>query len=241
MADFLSLPFCIHVLICRNLNLYDCINYSQISPTCHDAVYYVFSHRLQLDLTSTISFNTYHYPILTMSTDLFITVLRAHTRATQIRNFLIPSDFTAFTDLADYLNLYWVDTFMPSHDDSTGDFSVACGTFVGHIRGQLNEIHYLGYYGASNPNQGQHMYKLLNVYDDYYGLNIQQEGFAISLLNDHDNWSTVDLDAPYTQCTNCDISLEFDDTSISQLCQQCSHIKYVLSFYCSSESEQDDA
>ena len=112
----------------------------------------VFSHRLQLDLSSTICFDTYHYPILTMSTDLFITVLHAHTRATQIRNFLIPSDFTAFTDLADYLNLYWVDTFMPSHDDSTGDFSVVCGTFVGHIRGQLNEIHY---FGASNPNQGQ--------------------------------------------------------------------------------------
>ena len=69
------------------------------------------------------------------------------------------------------------------------------------------------------------MYKLLNVYDDYYGLNIQ-EGFAISLLNDHDNWSTVDLDAPYTQCTNCDMSLEFDDTSISQLCQQCSQNMY---------------
>lgn len=235
MADFLSLPFCIHVLICRNLNLCDCLNYSQISPTCHDAVYYIFSHRTQLDLSSAISFSPYHYPLMTLSTDLFLTVLRAHTRATQIRNFLIPIDFTAFTDLADYFNLYWTHTFMPSHDDSTGDCSEVCGTFVGHIRGHLNQIHYLGFYGASNLQQGQKMYELLNVYDDYYGININQEGFTVTLLNDHDNWSTVDLDAPYTRCTNCDIALEVSDIYPNQLCQICSYIQS----YFSSESDQD--
>ena len=119
---------------------------------------------------------------------------------------------------------------MPTHDDSTGNCSAVCGTFVGHIRGNLNQIHYLGSYGASNPQQHQHIYKIFNVYDDYYGININQEGFTTTLINDHDNWSTVDLDAPYTRCTICDMAVELDDISPNLLCEHCSLIQCHLSY-----------
>ena len=229
MADFHSLPFSVHILICRNLNLHDCLNYSRVSVVCHDAVYYVFSHRAQLDLRSVISFSPYNYPIMTISSESFLNVLHAHTRATQIRNFLVPNDFTAFPEISNYFNIYWANTFLPSYDDATGDCSMVCGTYVGHIRGQLAEIHYLGFYGANTPQQQKSMCQLLNTYDDYYGVSINQEGFTYASLSDRDNWSTVDLDAPYTRCTNCHLSFEFGEISPSYLCQQCSHIQDVLS------------
>ena len=68
MANLLYLPFDIHVLIVRNLDLRSCLSYTQIATVCHDAVYYIFAHRSELDFSSLIVDNTWvHYLTLYFS------------------------------------------------------------------------------------------------------------------------------------------------------------------------------
>ena len=189
MSHLLHLPFEIHVQIARNLQLKDCLAYATLSPLCHDAVYYIFSHRIQLDLGSLIANNR-----LSIQSDLFLQILHAHTRATTIRNFCIPTDFTSFSDLSAYFELYWQHTYIPDYDPSVPEPSMICGTHVGHIRGQLSHIYYLGYYGASTPLQHEQMHAILSVYDDpMYDIYISEEDNRDHILNDKSNWSVVNL------------------------------------------------
>ena len=51
MADLLSLSFEMHTLIVRNLCLRDCAEVANVS---HDALYYVFAHRAELDFSSLV-------------------------------------------------------------------------------------------------------------------------------------------------------------------------------------------
>ena len=68
MSNLLSLPFDVKLLIVRYLNLSDCLSFAQVSTVCHDIVYYVFSHRAELDFTSVIGDDSY----LSLSNDLFL-------------------------------------------------------------------------------------------------------------------------------------------------------------------------
>ena len=78
------------------------------------------------------------------------------------------------------------------------------------------------------------MHTLLNAYDDnVYGVYIVAEDNTFPLLPDNTNWSTVDLDAPYTRCTICCIEIDFP----SEICSQCTQIQAVLS---SIHSDLDD-
>ena len=52
MALLQYVPFDIHVEIARYLPLKDTLAYANISTLTHDAVYYVFSHRKELNFTS---------------------------------------------------------------------------------------------------------------------------------------------------------------------------------------------
>ena len=54
MADLLSIPLEVHVLIVRELSLKDCIAYMQVCTVAHDVVYYVFAHRKELDVESVL-------------------------------------------------------------------------------------------------------------------------------------------------------------------------------------------
>ena len=108
MANLISLPFDVQLVIARNLNLKDCLSYSQLSTICHDVVYYVFSHRTKLDFSSVLTDDQY----ISLSDSLFIEILHAHTRVTTIRNFSIPRSFVAFPAFIHYLNLYWGLTLM---------------------------------------------------------------------------------------------------------------------------------
>ena len=142
MSSLLSLPIEIQLLIVRKLPLRDCIAYAQVSSTCHDLVYYVFSHRLELDFSSVVT-NGH----LIISSEQFLDILHAHTRATIIRNFCLPHQFNDYAQLARYFNLYWAHTFIPTYDDSSESFpgaepSMLSGTHVGHIRGELTYLHY---------------------------------------------------------------------------------------------------
>ena len=71
------------------------------------------------------------------------------------------------------------------------------GTHVGHIRGELCHLHYLGFYGASTRAQSSELNQILQQYDDNrYGIYITNDSPPHAVLSDSDNWSTVDLDDP---------------------------------------------
>ena len=132
MANPLYLPFDIHVLIVRNLDLRSCLSYAQVATVCHDAVYYVFAHRSELDFSSLIVDNQYLDPL---PDTLFLQILYSHTRATRLRNFVIPISFAAFNELSQYLNLYWTLTFISEYDPSVPSTDTTCGRYVGHPQG----------------------------------------------------------------------------------------------------------
>ena len=63
MANLLSLPFEIHVfLIVCYLDLHNCLSYAQVATVSHDAVYYVFAHRAELNFLSLVD-NHYLHPL----------------------------------------------------------------------------------------------------------------------------------------------------------------------------------
>lgn len=223
MANLLSLPFDIHILIVRNLDLQTSLGYAQVAPVCHDAVYYVFAHRAELDFSSLLVDNHYLYP---MPNSLFMNILYSHTRATTFRNFCIPTSFTAFNELSDYFNLYWSLTFISEQDPSMPNSDTICGRYVGHIQGQLQFIFYIGqYYGAQNPQQGDILQEMLTPFQDEYELQIASESdCSFPVLSDTLNWNTVDLDAPYNRCTICDLQIDFP----LSLCSQCTFIREFL-------------
>jgi hypothetical protein len=223
MANLLSLPFDIHILIVRNLDLQTCLAYAQVAPVCHDAVYYIFAHCTELDFSSLLVDNHYFYPV---PDSLFMNILYSHTRVTTLRNFCLPISFTAFNELSDYFNLYWSLTFIPEYDPSVHNSDTICGRYVGHIQGQLQSIYYIGqYYGAQNP-QGNILQQILTpLQDDEYGLQIANESdYSVPLLSDTFNWSIIDLDAPYNRCTMCDLQIDFP----LSFCSQCTFIKDFL-------------
>ena len=108
VANLLSLPFDVHVLIVRNLKLRDCLSYAEAAPVCHDAVYYVFVHRSELEFSSLLVDNHYLTPLPDL---LFLRILYSHTIATRLQNFRVPISFVSFSALSDYLNVYWNSPF----------------------------------------------------------------------------------------------------------------------------------
>ena len=221
MANLLSLPIDIHILIVRNLDLQTCLVYARVAPVCHDVVYHIFAHRAELDFSSLLADNHYLHPM----PDIFLNILYSHTRATTLRNFCVPTSFTAFAELSDYLNLYWRLTFISEQDPTIPNNDSICGRYVGHIQGQLQLIYYIGQYGALNPLQSNSLEDILTPFDDEYGLQIAHESdYHFPLLPDRLNWNTVDIDAPYNRCTICDLQIHFP----LSLCSQCTFIREFL-------------
>ena len=169
MANLLNLPLDIHINIVQYLDLNDCLCYAQLSTQTHDAVYYVFAHRTELNFSSVLS--SYNPPKMSLSPEMFLNVLHAHTRAMQITNFCIPQNFSQFHELSEYLKLYWKLSFVPCFDESLlcSEASFVCGTYVGHPTGQLQSIAYLGNHGASSQQESQMLCDLFYDYDDMYG------------------------------------------------------------------------
>ena len=189
---------------------------------CHDAVYYVFAHRAELDFSSLLVNNHYLTPLPDI---LFLHILYSHTRATRLRNFCVPISFVGFSELSDYLNLYWSLTFVSECDPSLPNTDTICGRYIGHPQGQLQSIYYLGYFGGQTQEQGHTLQSILMSFDDEYGLQITNEtDYSFPLLSDRLNWSTVDIDAPYSRCSVCDIQIDFP----LSICSQCAYIKDFL-------------
>ena len=128
-----------------------------------------------------------------------MTVLYAHTRAETIVNFCLNPSFNLFEDFSRYFDLYWsrkcvhIDQF-----DETPQL-------VGHPAGHLTHIAYLGRNDGGAIHQQQAF--LLNLWigncewtDEFM---IHQMGEQHYWNSTVPNWSTIDIDAPYTHCTFC--------------------------------------
>ena len=222
MANLISLPFDVKLLIVRHLDLNDCLSFAQVSTECHDIVYYVFSHRAELDFTSVITDGQY----VSLSDALFLQVLHAHTRVTCIRNFCIPRSFAAFGDLSHYLDLYWSLTFISDADPTIPNNDCISGTYVGHPQGQLQSIYYHGYFGAPTLQEGHRIEQIMAPFDDIYGFQITSENDNCSPpVHDGLNWSTTNIDAPYHLCSVCELAVIVDD---SDVCSICTYVRAFL-------------
>jgi hypothetical protein len=188
MAGLQTLPLDIHIMITKLLNLRECLIYSQLSRVTFDAVYYVFSHRKQLDFGSVLGADK----SIVLPDSLLLKVLHAHTRAEVITGFCVSRQFDSFTDLEGYMEKYW-------HIMESGD------NMVGHEAGRLENMTYPrdSHYGATTRKQGDRLKYLWDDYSDEYGVfGITSVGCGIDfppLNNAPSNWSTFDLDQPYSR------------------------------------------
>ena len=201
MAGLLCIPFEVHVSIVRKLSLKDCISYMQVCTVTHDVVCYVFAHRKELDFESVLSDES---GTIDLRPEVLMRVLYAHTRAVSIMNFRLNPSFNMLDEFKRYFNLYWSykvvepNQFEPYQQEA-----------VGHPSGHLDRIRYLGCCGGgSTRDQCLELHALWDRnqywYMVYGGMIIQQNDQTTSYLSSTEpNWSSVDIDAPYTWCRVC--------------------------------------
>ena len=84
-------------MIAKLLNLRECLIYSQLSRVTFDAVYYVFSHRKQLDFGSALGPEKTSYQIV------YSLNLCMRTRAEIITDFCVSVHFDNFAELEGYM------------------------------------------------------------------------------------------------------------------------------------------
>ena len=196
MATFQYLPLDVHIVIAKLLNLKESLTYSQLCTITFDAVYYVFAHRKQLDFMSCWGPNNK----IALSDAMILKVMHAHTRAEVITGFNVPITFSSFAALKNYMECYWGNVEDEGVDER------------GHETGQLIKITYprttCTYWGGANRQQGQELLSIWVSFSDSYGVfGVQQDTIEFPdyppLNNAASNWSTVDLDAPYSRDYEC--------------------------------------
>ena len=195
MVAFLALPFEMHVQITKFLTLRDCIALMQVCTTTHDVVHYVFAHRVCLDFLSILDSQN----AIALSPSMLMTVLYAHSRAEFILNFRLHESFSCFDEFFRYFKLYW--SYKQVNLDQFDDVTAA----VGHPAGHLQEICYLGHQsGGSTPKQDRFLTRLWDTNQEWLGDSIHELDNAPTPYTDGpSNWSSIDVDAPYTWCLDC--------------------------------------
>ena len=179
---------------CETFIIMDALAYMEVCTVTHDAVYYVFAHRQQLDFASVLD----HQHTIALPSELLMTVLYAHTRVGSIVNFCLNPSFTLFDEFHRYFQLYWAHQLIDV--DEFGHDRIE----VGHPSGHLYSISYLGHhYGGSTQEQSTFLESLWSANQDWAGVMIDKAWPNQSTLNDAANWSTIDIDHPYT-CVYCD-------------------------------------
>ena len=199
MAGLLSIPFEVHVLVVRALPLKDCIAYMQVCTVSHDVVYYVFAHRKELDFESVLDESR----TIDVCPEVLMKVLYAHTRAVSIMNLSLNPSFTMLEEFCRYFDLYWSYKVVDLHQfDSYPEAA-------GHPSGHLERIRYLGRGGGgSTREQSAVLHSLWRWNQDWYveidGMICEHNNETASYLSSTEaNWSSVDVDAPYTWCWEC--------------------------------------
>ena len=201
MAGLLSIPFEVHVSIVRALSVKDCITYMQVCTVTHDVVYHVFAHRKELDFESVLDESR----TIALSPEVLMKVLYAHTRAVSIMNLSLNPSFTMLDEFCRYFNLYWACKVVDTEQfDSYPEA-------VGHPSGHLQRLRYLGRGGGgSTREQNVVLYRLWQDSRDWYlseyndaQIYVQDDETKSYLSSTEANWSSVDVDAPYTWCWEC--------------------------------------
>lgn len=190
MATFQSLPVELHIMIAKLLNLKESLIYSQLCRVTFDAVYYVFSHRKQLDFSSVWGPNN----TIALSDSMILKVMHAHTRVEVITGFSVSESFSSYADLKNFMEHYWV----LSEGEEFGE--------RGHETGQLMHITFPQgtHSGGVTREQGCALDAIWSSYSDSYGVFGIQQDYSLDpdfppLNNAPSNWSSVDLDAPYSR------------------------------------------
>ena len=201
MAGLLSIPFEVHVSIVRTLSVKDCIAYMQVCTVSHDVVYYVFAHRKELDFESVLDESR----TIALSPEMLMKVLYAHTRVISIMNLSLNPRFTMLDEFCRYFNMYWAYKIVDTEQfDSYPEA-------VGHPSGHLERLRYLGRGGGgSTHEQNVVLYSLWRYSQDWYRSEdndapiYEHDDETKSYLSSTEaNWSSVDVDAPYTWCWEC--------------------------------------
>ena len=112
--------------------------------------------------------------------------------------FCLNPGFTMLEKFCTYFNTYKIDIqqFDP------------CLQEVGHPSGHLECIRYLGWDGGSTQEQSVQVWRLWNSSQDWYmeidgPICRHDERTTLYLSSAEENWSSVDVDAPYTWCWDC--------------------------------------
>ena len=204
------LPLDIHIEIVRYLTLKDALAYSQVCTIAFDAVYYVFAHRDELDFSSLLDAND----TIALPDNMILAILHAHTRASIIINFCLPRGFTLFTDLDQYLSLYWV---KHTNMDRTAE--------VGHPMGTLQRIYYLNCHGLPYNASSESKALLLSLWEKYepysevlsYIDSYGRPGKPSPHKSLYNNWSTCNIEIPY-HCSTCNSLISYK----GDVCDECS-------------------
>ena len=125
------LPSDLQIEIARYLPLKDALAYADVCTLAHDAVYYVFSHRRELNFTSVLDDSG----CIALPDTMILYILHAHVRAETIVSFALPCTFSMFAELEFYFSMYWRELIC--HDNAR----------VGHPSGNLQYVDYRHYFG----------------------------------------------------------------------------------------------
>ena len=130
--------------------------------------------------------------------------------------FTFLDHFLFFSDLSQYLDLYWSLTFISDTDPTMPSWDSISGTYVGHPQGQFHSIYYQVYFGVPSF-QGHRIQQIIKPLD-CYGFQIASEDDSYAPpMDDVSNWSTTDIDATYHLCSVCELAT-VDDTEICGTC-----------------------
>ena len=205
MSAIQTLPSLVHVDIVRHLPLADALAYSQTCVSAHDAVYYVFSHRIELDFFSVLDVTE----VITLDDHTLLKVLHAHVRARFISGFCLRADFSSFTELEQYFNMYW------------SIFTNVHGENVGQPSGLLLEVNLTKPSGIdldappTSRDRLNRLWSSLDMYDNSISSVMVCPTYSNCPL--YTNWSTIDLDERRKPCPGC----RFPTLSSNEACEQC--------------------
>ena len=163
---------------------------------------------------------------IALSPEMLMKVLYAHTLAVSILNFSLHPSFTMLEEFRRYFNLYW--SYKIVEIEQFGDYPEA----VGHPSGHLERIRYLGRGGGgSTSEQCVKLQRLWECNQDWYlevnGMKCEHNDKTVSYLSGTEaNWSSADVDAPYTWCwerdsiCSCIMEIENENSDVETDCHE---------------------
>jgi hypothetical protein len=169
----------------------------------------VFAHRDELDFSSLLDENH----VIPLPDNDILGILHAHTRASVIINFCLPHTFTLFTDLDQYLSLYW----SKYSNDGT--------EVIGHPMGTLQQIYYVNCWGLPYNASSESKELLLSLWKKYepysevlnYIDSYGRPGKPWPNTSLYNNWSSANIEIPY-HCTTCNSLIPCENDT----CDECS-------------------